>query len=53
MTLTLTIIPILGLLGLVWVLVTCPEDLVTVLRKLVGQEDDSGLDADSPVLLVV
>lgn len=47
-TLTLIIVPLLGLLGLVLALVYRPNELAAVVRSLVAQEEEPGLeDADT------
>eukprot|EP00903_Cladosiphon_okamuranus_P012539 g11742.t1 len=52
-TLTLTAIPILGLVALVLALVHRPEELARVVKGLIAHEDESGPeDEDPPVPLV-
>lgn len=52
MTLTLTAIPLLGLVGLVLVAVYRPEELARVVRGLIAQEDESAVDEDAAELVV-
>lgn len=53
MTLTLTIIPLLGLVALVLALVYRPEELARVVTGLIAQEDESRpVDEDPPLPLV-
>lgn len=51
-TLTLTAIPLLGLVGLVLVAVYRPEELARVVRGLIAQEDESAVDEDAAELVV-
>lgn len=54
MALTLIAIPLLGLLALGLAVVHYPEEIVAVVRGLIAQEDESGLeDEEPPVDLVV
>lgn len=52
-TLTLTVIPLAGLVALVLAVVYRPEELATVVRGLITQEYETGSeDEDPPVPLV-
>lgn len=53
MSLTLTVIPILGLVALVLAVVYHPEELATVVRGLVAQEDESGSEEEDPPVPLV
>lgn len=48
MTVTLTVIPLLGLLALVLAVVNYPEELARVVRGLIGQEEELGPEDEYP-----